>query len=134
MNLTCDRWLPRLLHWKPIGQRRAGRPRQQWDDMLRMFCRYKRLGEWEVAAQDGCNWETLMPQFINFCSGSEDRHLRGNTSFYVQATLFHLCLSWAAFGHTGFTHSLTHSGIQVSFTHSLTYENVSRHLIHYKIF
>ena len=43
---------------------------QQWDDMLKMFCRYKRLGAWELAARDGCNWETLMPEFIIFCSGS----------------------------------------------------------------
>ena len=70
VNLPCDRWLPRLLHWKPVGQRRVGRPRQQWDDMLRTFCRYKRLGEWGLAARDGRNWETLMPDFINFCSGS----------------------------------------------------------------
>ena len=69
VNLPCDRWLPRLLQWKPIGQRRVG-PRQQWDDMLRMFCRYKRLGEWELAARDGCNWETLMPELIIFCNGS----------------------------------------------------------------
>ena len=70
VNLLSDRWLPRLLHWKPVGQRRVGRPRQQWDDMLRTFCRYKRLGEWELAARDGRNWETLMPDFIFFCSGS----------------------------------------------------------------
>ena len=70
VNLPCDRWLPRLLHWKLVGQRRVGRPRQQWDDMLRTFCRYKRLGEWELAARDGRNWETLMPDFIHFCSGS----------------------------------------------------------------
>ena len=39
--------------------------------------------------------------------GPEGRHLRGIYFFCVQAPLFHLCLSWAAFGHTGFTHSLT---------------------------
>ena len=47
VNLPCDKWikwLPRLLHWKPTGQCRVGRPRQQWDDMLKNFCRYKRLG------------------------------------------------------------------------------------------
>ena len=44
VNLPCDRWLPRLLHWKPVGQRRVGRPHQQWDDMLRTFCRYQRWG------------------------------------------------------------------------------------------
>ena len=39
VNLPCDRWLPRLLHYKPIGQRRVNRPRKQWDEMLKMFCR-----------------------------------------------------------------------------------------------
>ena len=38
--------------------------------------------------------------------GPEGRHLRGIYFFCVQTPLFHLCLSWAAFGHTGFTHSL----------------------------
>ena len=28
------------------------------------------IGEWELAARDGCNWETLMAEFSNFCSGS----------------------------------------------------------------
>ena len=37
--------------------------------------------------------------------GPEGRHLRGIYFFRVQSSLFHLCLSWAAFGHTGFTHS-----------------------------
>ena len=82
VNLPCDRWLPRLLHRKPIGQRCVGRPHQKWDDMLRRFCRYKRFGGWELAARDGCSWETLMPEFMNFCTGS-----------------------WAGFGHTDFTHS-----------------------------
>ena len=27
VTLPCDRWLPRLPHWKPIGQHRVGRPR-----------------------------------------------------------------------------------------------------------
>ena len=57
VNLQCDRWLPRLLHWKFLGQPPIGRLRQQWDDMLRMFCRYQRLGECEMAARDACNWE-----------------------------------------------------------------------------
>ena len=63
---TCDRWLLRLLHLEPS----VGRPRQQWDDMLKTFCQYQRVGEWELAAQDACHWETLMPEFINFSIGS----------------------------------------------------------------
>jgi len=35
VTLPCDRWLLRLLRWKPIGQRRVGRQRQQWDDIER---------------------------------------------------------------------------------------------------
>ena len=63
---TCDRWLLRLLHWNLV----LVAPRQQWDDMLKTFCRYQRVGEWELAAQDPCNWERLMPEFINFSIGS----------------------------------------------------------------
>ena len=70
VHLPCDTWLPRLLHWKVIGQPCVGRPCRQVDDMLRMFCRYKRLGEWEIAARHACNWEPLMLHFINFCIGS----------------------------------------------------------------
>ena len=109
VNLPSDRWLPRLLHWKPVGQRRVGRPRQQWDDMLRTFCRYKPLGEWELAARDGRNWETLMPDFILFCSGSWrstfERHillLCTGTSFSpvpfmgcLRAYRFHSLTHWA---------------------------------------
>ena len=40
-----------------------------------------------------------------FAVGPEGRHLRGIYFFCVQTPLLHLCLSWAAFGHTGFTHS-----------------------------
>ena len=38
--------------------------------------------------------------------------------FYVQPSPFHLCPSWAAFGHTGFTHSLveTNSSGWVGYT------------------
>ena len=35
VTLPCDRWLPRLLHWKRLGQRRVGCQRQQWDDIER---------------------------------------------------------------------------------------------------
>ena len=111
MNLPSDRWLPRLLHWKPVGQCRVGRPRQQWDDMLRTFCRYKRLGEWELAARDGRNWQTLMPDFILFCSGScrstFERHillLCTGTSF--SPVPFMGCLR--AYRFHSLTHSLTH--------------------------
>ena len=68
-EFTLWQMVTSLTALEPIGQRRVGRPRQQWDDMLRMFCRYKRLGEWELAARDGCNWETLLPEFIIFCNG-----------------------------------------------------------------
>ena len=34
----------------------------------RTFCRYKLLGGWELAARDGSNWATLMPNPIHFCS------------------------------------------------------------------
>ena len=66
VDSPCDRWSPKLLHWKPAGQRRIARPRQQWGDMLRMPCRYQRLGEWEVVVRDGCNWGTLMAN-ISLC-------------------------------------------------------------------
>ena len=41
---TLVRWLPPVLHWKLIGKRHVGRPRQPWDHLLRTFGRYKRLG------------------------------------------------------------------------------------------
>ena len=55
--------------------------------------------------------------------GPEGRHLRGIYFFRVQSPLFHLCLSIlsrAAFGHTGFTHSLTGAHLNTSKTKVLT--------------
>ena len=69
VDSPCDKWSPKLLHWKPTGQRRIARPRQQWGDMLRMPCRYQRLGEWELVVRDGCNWGTLMAN-ISLCKSN----------------------------------------------------------------
>ena len=93
---------------KPWSQATSSVQKSSKRDSARMLCEFFTITcNWIIffsVARDGCNWERLMPEFIMFCNGSWRSTFERQYFFYVQATLFHLCLSWAAFGHTGFTH------------------------------
>ena len=54
---------------------------------------------WPPLSHDAGNWVALMPEFINFC-------IESSKSTSGRQLFGHLCPSWAAFGLTGFTHSL----------------------------
>ena len=88
-----------LLHWTPLEQ-----------CMLTQFCRYQRLGDWILAARDACNWGHWCQNFSILALDPQDRQF----CFMYRQVFFHLCLSWAAFGHIGFMHSLCVSELQLS--------------------
>ena len=90
---TCDRWLLRLLHWNLVLKRFAG-----------------------INASANGNWPRKMLAIGRHCCPNlsisaldpADRNLKGKYLCYVHATLFHLCISWAAFGFARFTRLLIH--------------------------
>ena len=78
VNLPCDRWLPRLLHWKPIGQRM-------------------------VAIGKHCCRSLLF-----FAMDRDDRHLRGDGSFMYTQLFFTCAFHGPPSGiQVSLTHSLT---------------------------
>ena len=60
----------------------------------------------KVCQQSGRNKSQMLRSMTSMVPACNNQTLFQAIVIYVQATLFHLCLSWAAFGHTGFTHSL----------------------------
>ena len=53
-----------------------------------------------------------MPDFIHLCRRSSRSTFEKHMFFSMYTHLFfHLCLSWAAFGHTGLTHSNSWNGM-----------------------
>ena len=65
-NLPAERWVRRTLARPTYPPR--GRPQQTWDTKLKMFCRYKALGHWEIVAKNAARWDSLLPSFLDFCS------------------------------------------------------------------
>ncbi len=70
-------------------------------------CRYQRLGEWQTAARDACNWEALMPETLHFCIGNCRSAFEKQKFCFMYSKLLFIC---ALHGPP--------MGIQVSFTHS----------------
>ena len=66
-HLPEDRWVRRLLDWKPCGRKKVGRPFFTWESKLEEFCRHKYLGPWQSAASDLDFWHGLMDDFVGFC-------------------------------------------------------------------
>eukprot|EP00439_Symbiodinium_sp_Y106_P084981 s314_g27.t1 len=66
-HLPEDRWVRRLLDWKPCGRKKVGRPFFTWESKLEEFCRHKYLGPWQSAASDLDFWHGLMDDFVRFC-------------------------------------------------------------------
>ena len=42
-TLPAHRWVQRLLSWRPLGARRAGRPPHTWESKLEAYCRYTNI-------------------------------------------------------------------------------------------
>ena len=63
-TLPETRLLKRILHWKPTGTRKQGRPRSQWADRVQRFCEENNLGNWYDAAQDRKAWSSIVDDFV----------------------------------------------------------------------
>ena len=66
-TLPAHRWVQRLLSWRPLGARRAGRPRHTWESKLQAYCRYTNIGSWREAALDEMVWNSHLNSFVDFC-------------------------------------------------------------------
>ena len=66
-TLLAHRWVQRLLSWRPLGARRAGRPRHTWESKLQAYCRYTTIGSWREAALDEMVWSSHLDLFVDFC-------------------------------------------------------------------
>ncbi len=53
--------------WRPLGARRAGRPRHTWESKLQAYCKYTNVGSWREAALDEMVWNSHVGSFVDFC-------------------------------------------------------------------
>ena len=65
-SLPSDRWLQRVLNWRPEGFRSAGRPQKTWQEKLDSFCQAHDVGDWHIAAQDKKAWLEMADDFVAF--------------------------------------------------------------------
>jgi len=49
----------KLLHWKPLGTRPVGRPRQRWQEDVMEDLKKLKLKNWKEAAKDRRTWTDL---------------------------------------------------------------------------
>jgi len=62
-----ERWVYRVLVWKPEGKRRLGRPKCRWVNNIRMELQVEGCGymDWIGLAQDRDRWRTLVSAVMN---------------------------------------------------------------------
>jgi len=62
-----ERWVYRVLVWKPKGRRPLGRPRHRWVDNIRVDLQEVGCGfvDWIGLAQDRDRWRTLVSAVMN---------------------------------------------------------------------
>ena len=65
-GLPSDRWVRRVLAWRPHGRRSRGRPCYTWESKLVAFCELAQLGCWLDAARDARAWNSMMQDFVSF--------------------------------------------------------------------
>ena len=66
VNLPADRWVTRVLNWRPAGSRARGRPASEWACLLEDYARARRLGRWGNVAADRHEWENLRNDAVAF--------------------------------------------------------------------
>ena len=76
-NLPPDRWFVPHPDVDVQGTSHCWSSSNTWDTTLHNFCRYQHLGNWRAVARDANRWASRMPQFVIFCTESEQDHLQG---------------------------------------------------------
>ena len=66
-TLPQERWIRRILKWRPDGRHRRGLPHFHWESRLESYCIYKGLGPWIEAAMNRDVWDQHCKFFIVFC-------------------------------------------------------------------
>ena len=67
-GLPEERWVLRVLKFRPCGRRPQGAPRNTWESKIHSFCRMKGWGDWLTVAAHRENWLSYTNEFVEFCS------------------------------------------------------------------
>jgi hypothetical protein len=55
-----EREVTRIYKWKPLASRPKGRPKNRWEDDVRMGLQKMKIGKWKKSVLDRNSWRTTV--------------------------------------------------------------------------